>query len=191
MVQIQQLQENEIVILMLAGEIDAKSSIDLDLAIAKSVAEGFKKILIDCGQLDYISSAGLGVFMSYIDEMKESQTAMVLYGMSEKVASTFQILGLAMDEICSNLIIHAHQCDEYHEVEIRIEVPDKKSVVFEVIDDKAIFDINKYQAMPLNEIVHERRRGGLGVRLVKSIMDNVEYYNRNGKFVCRLTKSYH
>jgi len=95
MVQIQQLQENEIVILMLAGEIDAKSSIDLDLAIAKSVAEGFKKILIDCGQLDYISSAGLGVFMSYIDEMKESQTAMVLYGMSEKVASTFQILGLA------------------------------------------------------------------------------------------------
>ncbi|PGH39056.1 MAG: anti-sigma factor [Candidatus Nephrothrix sp. EaCA] len=100
-------------------------------------------------------------------------------------------LVLAMDEICSNLIIHAHQCDEYHEVEIRIEVPDKKSVVFEVIDDKAIFDINKYQAMPLNEIVHERRRGGLGVRLVKSIMDNVEYYNRNGKFVCRLTKSYH
>lgn len=95
MVQIQRLQENDAAILMLTGEIDAKSSIDLDLAIAKSVTEGFKKILIDCRQLEYISSAGLGVFMSYIDEMKDSQTAMVLYGMSEKVVSTFQILGLA------------------------------------------------------------------------------------------------
>lgn len=95
MVQIQYLKEGDSSTLTLVGEIDAGSSIDLDLAIAKSVADGFKKILIDCQQLEYISSAGLGVFMSYIDEMKEAKTVMVFYGMSEKVASTFQILGLA------------------------------------------------------------------------------------------------
>ena len=77
------------------GEIDASSSIELDLAIAKSVGEGYTKILVDCGALEYISSAGLGVFMSYIEEFRDKKITMVLYGMKEKVLNTFQILGLA------------------------------------------------------------------------------------------------
>ncbi|MEJ0030633.1 MAG: STAS domain-containing protein [Bacteroidota bacterium] len=65
------------------------------LAIAKSVGEGFRKILVDCSALEYISSAGLGVFMSYIEEFKDKNVTMVLYGMKEKVMNTFTILGLA------------------------------------------------------------------------------------------------
>ncbi|HEX5170048.1 MAG TPA: STAS domain-containing protein, partial [Cyclobacteriaceae bacterium] len=42
----------------------------------------------------YISSAGLGVFMSYVEEFKDKNIRMVLYGMNDKVANTFQILGL-------------------------------------------------------------------------------------------------
>jgi anti-sigma B factor antagonist len=49
---------------------------------------------VDCGALEYISSAGLGVFMSYVEEFKDQNIVMVLYGMSEIVANTFQILGL-------------------------------------------------------------------------------------------------
>jgi len=81
--------------LTVTGEIDASSSIELDLAIAKSVGDGCRKILVDCQALEYISSAGLGVFMSYIEEFKEKQLVMVLFGMSEKVLHTFSILGLA------------------------------------------------------------------------------------------------
>jgi anti-sigma B factor antagonist len=44
--------------------------------------------------LEYISSAGLGVFMSYIEEFKEKNITMVLFDMNEKVANTFEILGL-------------------------------------------------------------------------------------------------
>lgn len=77
------------------GEIDASSSIELDLAIAKSVGEGSTKILVDCSSLEYISSAGLGVFMSYIEEFRDKQISMVLFGMKEKVSNTFQILGLS------------------------------------------------------------------------------------------------
>lgn len=94
MVHIKRLQEDGIDIITPIGEIDASSSIELDLTIAKSVGEGFKKILVDCGALEYISSAGLGVFMSYIDEFKDKNLKMVLYGMNEKVANTFEILGL-------------------------------------------------------------------------------------------------
>src|SRR5690349_4422197 len=95
MIHIKRLQEDGADIIALIGEIDASSSIELDLAIAKSVGEGFKKILIDCTSLEYISSAGLGVFMSYIEEFKDSGISMVLFGMKDKVENTFSILGLA------------------------------------------------------------------------------------------------
>lgn len=95
MVHIKRLQEDGADIIVVIGEIDASSSIELDLAIAKSVGEGFRKILIDCSSMEYISSAGLGVFMSYIEEFKDKKLAMVLFGMKEKVENTFTILGLA------------------------------------------------------------------------------------------------
>jgi anti-sigma B factor antagonist len=94
MIHIKRLQEDGADVLALIGEIDASSSIELDLAIAKSVGEGFTKILIDCSSLEYISSAGLGVFMSYIEEFKDKNIRMILFGMNDKVANTFEILGL-------------------------------------------------------------------------------------------------
>ena len=94
MIHIKRLQEDGADVIALIGEIDASSSIELDLAIAKSVGEGFTKILVDCGSLEYISSAGLGVFMSYIEEFKDKDIKMVLYSMNDKVANTFEILGL-------------------------------------------------------------------------------------------------
>jgi anti-sigma B factor antagonist len=94
MIHIKRLQEDGADVIALVGEIDASSSIELDLAIAKSVGEGFTKILVDCSALEYISSAGLGVFMSYIEEFKDKNIRMVLFGMNEKVANTFDILGL-------------------------------------------------------------------------------------------------
>jgi len=95
MVHIKRLQESGADIIAVIGEIDASSSIELDLAIAKSVGEGFKRILVDCHALEYISSAGLGVFMSYIEEFREKKIQMVLFGLKEKVVNTFEILGLA------------------------------------------------------------------------------------------------
>jgi anti-sigma B factor antagonist len=95
MVHIKRLQESGTDIIAVIGEIDASSSIELDLAIAKSVGEGFKRILVDCHALEYISSAGLGVFMSYIEEFRDKKIQMVLFGLKEKVVNTFEILGLA------------------------------------------------------------------------------------------------
>jgi anti-sigma B factor antagonist len=112
MIHIKRLQEDGADVIALIGEIDASSSIELDLAIAKSVGEGFTKILVDCSALEYISSAGLGVFMSYIEEFKDQNIRMVLFGMSEKVANTFEILGLnellqiKKDKVQAKLVIN-------------------------------------------------------------------------------------
>lgn len=81
-------------IMKVVGEVDASSSIALDQSIEDQVKEGPRDLLIDCTRLNYISSAGLGVFMSYIEEFKANDKKMVIYGLSEKVANVFAILGL-------------------------------------------------------------------------------------------------
>ena len=95
---------------------------------------------------------------------------------------------LALDEMCSNLMIHAHHCNPSHMLELHINTPRKGTYVFEIIDDGNVFDINRFSEPDLGNLVHEKRKGGLGIRLVKSIMDNVEYLNEGSKNICRLTK---
>lgn len=93
MVNISSERSKGILIIKINGEIDASSSIHLDNELGSALNSN-KKILIDCTGLDYISSAGLGVFMSYIHEMEEKRIKMILFGMSTKVKNVFQILGL-------------------------------------------------------------------------------------------------
>jgi serine/threonine-protein kinase RsbW len=95
---------------------------------------------------------------------------------------------LALDEMCSNLMIHAHHCNPNELFELHIKVDEGDPIVFEIIDDGTVFDINQFHEPALNNIIHEKRKGGLGIRLVKSIMDKVEYQNLSGRNICRLTK---
>lgn len=96
---------------------------------------------------------------------------------------------LALDEMCSNLMIHAHHCNPDHHLEMHIDVPQKGKVIFEIMDDGEIFDINRFHEPDIDNLVHDKRKGGLGIRLVKSIMDEVIYTTLNGRNVCRLTKT--
>jgi serine/threonine-protein kinase RsbW len=95
---------------------------------------------------------------------------------------------LALDEMCSNLMIHAHQCNPDDRFELHINVEKDRPVIFEIIDDKNAFDINQFSEPELGNLVHEKRKGGLGIRLVKSIMDKIEYQQTSGKNICRLIK---
>lgn len=96
---------------------------------------------------------------------------------------------LALDEMCSNLMIHAHHCNPEDLFELHIFTENGNPLIFEIIDDGTVFDINQFNEPTITNIVHDKRKGGLGIRLVKSIMDKIEYLNRNGRNVCRLTKS--
>jgi serine/threonine-protein kinase RsbW len=95
---------------------------------------------------------------------------------------------LALDEMCSNLMIHAHQCNPDDLFELHIVVEKDNPVIFEIIDDGSAFDINQFSEPELGNLVHEKRKGGLGIRLVKSIMDTIEYQHSSGKNICRLIK---
>jgi len=95
MINIETYKEEQIDYLIVEGDVDASSSIHLDEALTK-LADGndIKAILVDGSKLDYISSAGLGVFMSYIDIFKNKDIQLIIFGLSNKVFNVFQILGL-------------------------------------------------------------------------------------------------
>ncbi len=95
---------------------------------------------------------------------------------------------LALDEMCSNLMIHAHQCNPNDLFELHIIAEYGSPLVMEIIDDGTVFDINQFHEPELGNIIHEKRKGGLGIRLVKSIMDKIEYEQTGTKNICRLIK---
>ncbi len=97
-------------------------------------------------------------------------------------------LVLAVDEVCANLIIHSHKCNPKEYIEISITV-DTDNIVFDIIDNGAGFDISSYNEPSLGEIVKKKRKGGLGLILVRKIMDKIEMINEDNQNICRLVKN--
>ncbi len=94
---------------------------------------------------------------------------------------------LAIDEVCANLIIHGHHEQSRDELKLQIDVKPSK-VVFDIMDTSAIFDINNYETPQLEDIIKKQRKGGLGLMLVKKIMDDIKIFSRGKYNVCQLTK---
>lgn len=107
------------------------------------------------------------------------------HGLSEIDSST---LVLAIDEVCANLIIHAHHCNAKDSIEIVVSVNKGSGLIFDIIDKAEIFDIAGYEAPKLEDIIKRQRKGGLGLILVKRIMDNIQILQEPSGNVCRMTK---
>lgn len=88
-------------ILSLRGELDASSSIGLDDVLRDALGLHPLSIRIDCAELSYISSAGLGVFVSYLQDLQTQNIPLVLYALCPTVENVFQVLGL--DELITIL----------------------------------------------------------------------------------------
>lgn len=94
MISIETQKENGHDLLIIRGEVDASNSVMLDEAIQKLISEGSKSILVDGQGLDYISSAGLGVFMSYLEDFQERDIQLKIFALTPRVYEVFKILGL-------------------------------------------------------------------------------------------------
>jgi serine/threonine-protein kinase RsbW len=97
---------------------------------------------------------------------------------------------LAVDEVCANLIVHADYENNTSEECIVLNILVRKNtIVFEVIDFKENgFDFSTYKEPKLDDLIKSRRKGGLGLMLVRRIMDDVEFKTTNSLNVCRMVK---
>lgn len=97
-------------------------------------------------------------------------------------------LVLAVDEICANLIIHSHNCNAEEFIELRIKIKKGEGITFEITDQGIGFNASNYAEPDLKDIVKQKKKGGVGLLLVKRIMDNIEFKSENSHNTCRLYK---
>jgi anti-sigma B factor antagonist len=83
----------DISILRLKGFLDAHTAPQFEQAIQDLIEESRYKIIISMSDLNYISSAGLGVFMGFIEEIRNKNGDIKLSNMSDKVYKVFDLLG--------------------------------------------------------------------------------------------------
>ena len=89
-------------------------------------------------------------------------------------ASEVAKLELAVDEACANVIEHAYGPEVTKEVSVRATLDDD-TVQIDVVDTGKAFDPALIPTLSLDDLVAGRRSGGLGMRLMKTLMDEVHY----------------
>jgi anti-sigma B factor antagonist len=89
-------ESTNINVLDLKGYLDAHTAPELEKAF-QDLLEGKKyNIVVNCRDLTYISSAGLGVFMAYIEDVRKNNGDIKLSNMSPKVYNVFDLLGFPL-----------------------------------------------------------------------------------------------
>ncbi len=98
---------------------------------------------------------------------------------------------LAVDEVCANLIIHSHHCNPTEHIQLKIQIDEKIGITFEITDQGEAFNILNYKEPNLDHIINTRKKGGVGLMLVRRIMDKIEFScNKKTRYnVCRLSKN--
>jgi anti-sigma regulatory factor (Ser/Thr protein kinase) len=95
------------------------------------------------------------------------------------VACAFQ-LNVALEELLTNTISYGYDGDGRHEIAIDIARAGEM-IVIELSDDAREYDPLKAPPPDLDSAIEDRRIGGLGVHLVKTMMDDVSYAYRDGR----------
>lgn len=97
-------------------------------------------------------------------------------------------IALAVDEACTNIIKHGYKYDPGQKITVTVQTAGE---FFEVIirDHGKQFDPARLMPPDMKEYLSHYRRGGLGVHLMRSLMDNVEYTATPKRNEVRLTKA--
>jgi anti-sigma B factor antagonist len=90
---VERSQEGDVSILALHGYLDAYTAPQFEKAIQEEYDSRRVHIVVDCVGLTYISSAGLGVFMSFIEDVREAQGDIKICSVVPTVFQVFEILG--------------------------------------------------------------------------------------------------
>jgi anti-sigma B factor antagonist len=79
----------------ISGYLDSSTFPQLQEHLDNLLKQGSHYYLLDLENLDYISSAGLGVLMGILREVREKEGDLKIINMSEKIARVFDLLGFS------------------------------------------------------------------------------------------------
>ena len=105
------------------------------------------------------------------------------YGVSEQVINAFK---LAIDEAGTNIIRHAYR-DWDGKITLRVIIRDK-TITVSLIDQGHNFDLRKVQDPDLQRYVDIGKKGGLGIFIIRRVIDKIDYRKTPEGNELRLTK---
>ncbi len=95
-------------------------------------------------------------------------------------------IGLAMDEACTNVISHSYKMDQNGVILVNFTLA-RDTIIIDIIDEGEkgqSFNIEELSPVDKQEYLQNLSRGGLGVHLIKKIMDEVKYTVSPGVHNC-------
>lgn len=123
-----------------------------------------------------------------VDEIGAATQFAREFGERHDLASaTIHDLCVAFDEALSNIVKYGYRDDARHEITVRLEIAGM-DVVAEIADDGVPFDPLSVPPPQLEGGIHERPIGGLGIYLLRQLMNEVHYVRRGSRNVLVLKK---
>lgn len=92
---ISETKQGHVTILRAQGKLDATSSPDLDQRLVTLTENGVRRVVVDLSALEYVSSAGLRVFLSAAKRLQKAEGKMALANPAAQVQQVFEIAGFA------------------------------------------------------------------------------------------------
>lgn len=89
--EIKKQMEQDTIVIRITGEVDSSNVSDLEKSLLDAVS-GQSDVIIDLGELEYVSSAGLRVFLMIQKKMNE-QGKLLIRNMNEEVLDIFTVTG--------------------------------------------------------------------------------------------------
>jgi sigma-B regulation protein RsbU (phosphoserine phosphatase) len=106
------------------------------------------------------------------------------FGIPATVAMKFNVI---FDELLNNIVTYAYRDDDEHDIEVRMKLVGKRLTVT-ITDDGVPFNPLSEEAPDIAAPLEEREIGGLGIHLVRNLIDDVTYQRQIGKNVMTLTR---
>lgn len=97
-------------------------------------------------------------------------------------------LNLALEEVVSNVILYAYPRAMGEKITIMAQ-KENNSLVFTITDKGKEFDPTKVEDADVTLSAEDREIGGLGIYIVKNIMNEVTYQRLDGKNILTLKKT--
>jgi len=99
-----------------------------------------------------------------------------------------QDIQLSLEEIFNNILLYAYPDRQVHEISFQFNLENK--ILWICIEDDGIaFNLLKVKEPELATPLHERQVGGLGIHLIRSLMDEVSYQRKNNKNILTIKKN--
>ncbi len=124
-----------------------------------------------------------------LDELQRFQEAVVEFGEAQDWPSdlAYQV-ELVIEEMCVNIINYGYDGESLCRMELAVD-SQADALIIEISDNGRAFDpLQEAPSPDLSLDVEERPIGGLGVYLVKSIMDEAHYRRKADKNYLKLVK---